>query len=122
MAEYEAKRANMKQTVLNSANLDISGITGTVYYVSPNGNDDASGTSPENAWKTLAKVSGANLSSGDAVLFERGAEFRGTITGKAGVTYSAYGTGAKPIINGSHLKTMPILHFGRKRSLKMFMF
>jgi hypothetical protein len=101
MAEYEAKRANMKQTVLNSENLDISGITGTVYYVSPNGNDDASGTSPENAWKTLAKVSGANLSSGDAVLFERGAEFRGTITGKAGVTYSAYGTGAKPIINGS---------------------
>ena len=39
--------------------------------------------------------------SGDAVLLERGGEWREKITGKKGVTYTAYGYGAKPVINGS---------------------
>ncbi len=102
LKEIEAKTEQYKQNVLDSENMDLSSITGTIYYVSPTGNDQNDGTSPATAWKTLGKVSSAVLSSGDAVLFERGAEFRGKLTAKAaGVTYSAYGTGAKPIINGS---------------------
>ncbi len=102
LEEIDEKTEQYKQNVLDSANMDLSSITGTIYYVSPTGNDQNDGLSPQTAWKTLGKVSSAVLSSGDAVLFERGAEFRGKITAKAaGVTYSAYGTGAKPIINGS---------------------
>ncbi len=77
-------------------------ITGMTYYVSPKGNDTNSGTSPEQAWKTLTRVNSAPLRSGDGVLFERGGVWRGQITAnKAGVTYSAYGTGDKPKIYGS---------------------
>ncbi len=77
-------------------------IRGTKYYVSPNGNDSNSGTSPEQAWKTLARVNAGPLKSGDAVLFERGGVYRGQITAKfEGVTYSAYGTGDKPKLYGS---------------------
>ena len=90
-----------KQNVLGSENMDLSKIKGTKYYVSPNGSDSNNGRSPSTPWKSIAKVNSATLRSGDAVLFERGGEFRGKITAVAGVTYSAYGTGAKPIINGS---------------------
>ncbi len=98
----DTKTEQYKQNVINSPNMSLSGVTGTVYYVSPNGNDSNSGKSPSAAWKTLAKVSATTFKSGDVILFERGAEFRGKITAKAsGLTFSAYGTGAKPIINGS---------------------
>ena len=100
--EYINEKTELyKNNVLNSENMSISGITGTKYYVSPNGSDSNNGTSPYYPWKSIAKVNATTLKSGDAVLFERGGEYRGKITATAGVTYSAYGTGAKPIINGS---------------------
>ena len=78
---------------------------GAFYYISPNGNNDNDGTTPETAWKTLAKLSkeetAALLKPGDTVLFERGGMWRGKLQCAAGVTYSAYGEGEKPIINGS---------------------
>ncbi len=75
--------------------------SGKAYYVSADGSDENEGTSPDKAWKTLDKVSSAKLASGDAVLFRRGDTFRGNIAAKAGVTYSAYGEGAKPVITAS---------------------
>ena len=72
-----------------------------VYYVSNNGSDSNNGTSPTTPWKTLNKVNNTKFSSGTYVCFERGGLWRGKITAKAGVTYTAYGTGAKPIIYGS---------------------
>ncbi|MBE6623737.1 MAG: hypothetical protein E7621_06110 [Ruminococcaceae bacterium] len=94
-----------KDAVLESENISLSDITGTVYYVSNNGNDKNDGKKnifgTIKPWKTISKVNSADLKPGDAVLFERGGEFRGKITAKEGVTYSAYGTGDKPIINGS---------------------
>ena len=72
--------------------------TGTVYYVSNFGDDSNDGLTPASAWRTLAKVSQANLAFGDCVKFKRGDIFRGSITAKEGVTYCAFGEGAKPEI------------------------
>ncbi len=90
-----------KDSVTESENMDLSAISGKIYYVSNSGDDSNNGLSPSTAWASIAKVNASSISSGDAVLFERGGEFRGKISAKEGVTYSAYGTGKKPIINGS---------------------
>ena len=89
------------ENVLTSENTDLSGITGTVYYISENGDDSNGGTSPDAAWKTLSKLASATLDSGDAVVFERGGLYRGTVKVVSGVTYGCYGEGNKPIICGS---------------------
>ena len=73
----------------------------TVYYVSNGGSDSNNGTSQSTPWKTLDKVNSAELADGSYVCFERGGLWRGKITARAGVTYTAYGTGAKPILYGS---------------------
>ena len=79
--------------------------TGNIFYVSNNGDDSADGKTPETAWKTLERLKGIaamkDIKAGDVVLFERGGEWRGNLSCIAGVTYSAYGEGAKPIINSS---------------------
>lgn len=77
--------------------------TGTVYYVSNRGNDDADGLSPETAWETVNAINGnySNFQSGDTILFERGGIWRGHVSCADGVTLSAYGEGEKPRIYGS---------------------
>ena len=86
--------------IKNTPNMEIPK-GATVYYVSNKGSDGNDGKSPNKAWKSLDKVSSAALKAGDYVLFERGGYFRGALSTKAGVTYSAYGEGKKPIICGS---------------------
>lgn len=54
-------------------------IRGRTYYVSCEGDDKNDGLTPGTAWKTLAKVSAAELSAGDGVLFRRGDLFRGKV-------------------------------------------
>lgn len=49
------------------------------YYVSPLGNDNNSGTSHEEAWKTIDKVNRMDFEPGDRVLFEGGQTFNGGI-------------------------------------------
>lgn len=100
------KAAQMRTAIVNS--VDELTKTGTVYYVdSVNGNDSYlnDGKSEQNAKKTLAKLP-YTIKSGDTVLLKRGGVYRvdGSALGfelKAGVTYGAYGTGAKPVISGS---------------------
>ena len=89
--------------------------TGNAYYVSADGDDNNDGLTPEAAWQSVAKVGqesmeGGILQSGDAVFFRRGDMFRsfdydpGTnpFTCRIdGITYSAYGEGAKPVITSS---------------------
>lgn len=72
----------------------------TIYYVSTSGDDDNDGLSPESP---LATPQGANkyAREGDVVLFKRGEEWRARWKANPGVTYSAYGEGAKPIFNGN---------------------
>ena len=71
-------------------------VTGTKYYVAADGDDANDGLSPEKPWKTMNKVTNAALKAGDGVFFKRGDIFTGQIMAKSGVTYSAYGEGAKP--------------------------
>ena len=87
--------------------------TGTTYYVdSENGNADenATGTSKDDAFKTLKQVNAVNLQPGDQVRFKRGSVFNGEAlhftkedsgSADASVVISTYGDGsaARPQIN-----------------------
>jgi len=82
------------------------------YYVAADGSDTRAGTSPEQAWATLARVNDAALRPGDSVLFRRGDTWRGTLRPKSGaegapITYGAYGDGPKPLLLGSVAKNDP---------------
>ena len=85
---------------------EVPAAKGTTWYVSSlNGNDQNSGTSPAAAWKTTANCA-SNVQEGDTVLFECGSVFRRSgndnfAVMKNGVTYAAYGEGAKPLFYGS---------------------
>jgi hypothetical protein len=89
----------LRRKILNSK-AEVSA-KGTTYYVSNRGNDSNDGRSPERPWSTLAKVSNAEFEDGDAVLFERGGLWRGSLITKGGVAYSSWGEGRKPKIYGS---------------------
>jgi beta-glucanase (GH16 family) len=82
---------------------------GTTYYVSPAGNDSNNGTSPSTPWRTAEKVNSTTFNGGDAVLFEGGKTFTGSLTFTAAnvkstpsakFTVGAYGTG-KPTITST---------------------
>jgi hypothetical protein len=75
------------------------------YYVDcSHGSDDAAGTSAEEAWKTLDKVSGHTFESGDSILFRRGTRCPGTLWPKgsgnerAPIRIGAYGAGPLPVV------------------------
>ncbi len=79
------------------------------YYVDATlGNDSNDGTSAGRPWKSLAKVHNTTFQPGDTILFKRGEVWRdnnlyidkGAGTEGAPITFGAYGTGAKPEING----------------------
>lgn len=81
-------------------------INGITYYVdATSGVDTNQGTSESSAWKTLAKVSNAQLLPGDAVLFKRGETWIGSLqlkysgTAQKPIIYGAYGTGDRPKIS-----------------------
>lgn len=94
------RATNQKITAIRNAVSDYNA-SGSIYYVSADGSDSNNGTSQDTPWNSLNKVNAATLKSGDVVLFKRGDVFRGQITLKTGVTYSAYGEGSKPQIYGS---------------------
>src|SRR5665811_1091801 len=81
----------------------------TDYYVSSSGSDANNGLSSSTPWKTIAKVNSAFslMKPGDRILFKRGDVFTGQITltvsgsALAKITFSAYGTGNAPIIQGN---------------------
>ena len=96
----------LRQEIVNSPNTaDIYDIKGTIYYVSPNGDDNNDGKTPETAVRsTKSGIFTLNiLKPGDAVLFERNGLWRltGAIKCKEGVTYGSYGKGEKPAFFGS---------------------
>lgn len=78
------------------------------YYISPMGNDNATGTSPTEAWQTIAKFNGFTFSPGTVVLFEGGQVFNGSIYINASdandpvnvFTISSYGSGKAIISSG----------------------
>ena len=72
-------------------------ISGSSYYVSPRGSDDAEGTSPARAWATVARANQAQLRPGDAVLFQGGAIFEDDE-----LTPARSGTATAPVIYGTY--------------------
>lgn len=91
---YNALFEKRKQEILNTK--DNLKITGTAYYVANDGDDNNDGKSIDTPWKSLDKVTNADLKVGDGVFFKRGDLFRGSFEAHAGVTYGAYGEGEKP--------------------------
>lgn len=92
---------NLKATILSAASLTPAS-DAAVYYVSEDGDDNNSGTETS-PWKTISKVNSVlKAGSGKTVIcFRRGDTFRGNLTARSNVTFTAYGTGDKPIICGS---------------------
>lgn len=84
-------------------------LLGATYYVSPTGNDSASGTSPATAWRTLDRVTAASLLPGDRVLLRAGSTFSGGLylqpgesgTPGAPISISTYGSGRARISAGA---------------------
>lgn len=82
-------------------------VIGSSYYVSPSGNDANSGLSTSQAWQTIARVNQQLFSPGDRILLQCGGRYAGSLqpegSGVDGnpITISTYGTGAKPIIDGT---------------------
>ena len=72
-------------------------ISGVTYYVSSSGSDSNSGTSPSQAWRTVARVNSAHLSAGDGVLFAGGETFSDQV-----LMPSSSGSSAQPIVFGSY--------------------
>ncbi len=81
------------------------------YFSSVFGNDSrtvAQATNASTPWKTLSKLNSfmSSLQYGDSILFKRGEKFDGAIiianSGSVSlpIVFGAYGSGAKPIING----------------------
>ncbi|MFF4986834.1 hypothetical protein ACFY19_06575 [Streptosporangium saharense] len=80
---------------------------GAVYYVdSAKGDDAATGTSPEKAWRSLHNVNDATLRPGDVVRLKRGGDWRGPLrlgakgTAERPVVVEPYGKGSAPRIGG----------------------
>lgn len=77
----------------------------TTFYVSSSGSDTASGMSEGEAWRTIDKVNSATFAVGDEVLFRAGDTWlvtssAGRLQAQSGVTYSRFGTGENPLIDG----------------------
>lgn len=82
--------------------------SGTNYYVKTVGNDGAAGTSDGTAWATIAKVNspGFTYQPDDTIFLSRGNTWKerllpvGDGTSGHPIVFTAYGTGAKPILTG----------------------
>jgi hypothetical protein len=80
---------------------------GATYYTnSATASDSNSGTAPDAAWKSLAKVNATVLHSGDRVLFKAGETWKGQLAPRTSdangtpVSIDRYGNGPKPKIDG----------------------
>lgn len=79
------------------------------FYVSPLGNDLATGLTPLTPWRTIARVNQQVLAAGDTVCFKGGAVFPGNLVLDASesgtptepITFTAYGVGPAGIAAGT---------------------
>lgn len=79
------------------------------YYVSPLGNDAASGASPAEAWQTIWRANLHDFEPGDWLLFQGGGHFSGPLLFDANdggtpahpVTITSYGTGSATLHSGA---------------------
>ena len=99
LKQIDRQAERLKRRILNSpTEVKPSGV---IYYLSADGDDAKDGLSPQTPLRSIAKLNALELKPSDGVMFRRGDVWRGKITTRKGVTYSAYGKGAKPRIYGS---------------------
>lgn len=104
MRQYRRRHAG---SVALCESLESRTFLSATYYVSPDGNDNAAGTSAQTAWRTLDRANWAKLQAGDQLLFQGGATFTGTVyldpndkaTVSAPIVIGSYGTGRATITN-----------------------
>ncbi|MDP9376582.1 MAG: hypothetical protein M3P40_03235, partial [Actinomycetota bacterium] len=75
-----------------------AGAQAATFYLSPTGDDAASGTSSGSPWRSLARASNAVLRPGDHVLLEGEASFDGSLTLDA----ADAGDATAPVVVGSY--------------------
>ncbi len=81
----------------------------STYYISPDGNDNNGGNSPDDAWRTIDKLNAFDFAPGSKILFEGGKSFQGNLTLDSfdgndpvkPVLISSYGTGKARILAGT---------------------
>ena len=96
-AETDQRINEIKSTTSNIAPTG----SGKRIYISSTGSDSNSGTTSTSPIKTISKLNSLTLTEGSVVYFKRGDVFRGQVICQAGVTYTAYGSGAKPEVYAS---------------------
>jgi hypothetical protein len=95
---------------------DTAGTASRYYIDCAGGDDSASGHSPWQAWKTLARADSAVFRPGSRISFKRGTQCDGTFaprgsgTADRPITAGAYGEGAKPRIAGHGALAAVLLH------------
>lgn len=99
LKQIDRQAERLKRKILNSAT-EVKP-SGTIYYFAADGDDQNDGLSPQTPLRTIARLNALELKPSDGVMFRRGDVWRGKIFTRKGVTYSAYGRGAKPRIYGS---------------------
>lgn len=87
----------------------------TQYYVSAEGNDNASGTSESQAWKSPSVIREKDFKPGDSILFRKGDYFRtgwniGLDASQGGhqgypIKLDAYGSGPYPVLEADNPET-----------------
>ena len=99
LKQIDRQAERLKRKILNApTSVKPSGV---IYYFSADGDDANDGLSPQTPLRSIAKLNALDLKPSDGVMFRRGDAWRGKITTRKGVTYSAYGKGEKPRIYGS---------------------
>ena len=93
-----------------------SGSDHRTYYVNcAHGDEAASGESPSSPWQTLAKIDSITLRAGDTILFRRSVTCHGTFephgsgTATLPIVVGAYGTGARPVLDGDGARAAVVL-------------
>ena len=81
--------------------LESRQLLSTTYYVSPAGNDAATGTSPQAAFRSVARVNALDLQPGDQVLFEGGKTFALPAGSGAEKAVNAFGSNGARTLSGT---------------------
>jgi hypothetical protein len=114
MSQYYIDATSSIQGQLNALSTRITALEGNTpsypnYYVANAGSDAADGLTPATAWQTISKINGLTILSGTGINFNKGDTWHEILTvpssGISGnpIVFGSYGTGNKPIIDGSDI-------------------
>lgn len=117
----ESIRANEEEAIVVTPEPDRP--SGTVYYISPDGDDSNSGTSKESPWKSVEKVNSMEFQPGDMILFQANGRWelteplypKGSGTEAERIVIGAYGEGKKPGFSAKNIGAEWTFTDGSKR-------